>query len=80
MSKLKKALQYLKKENLTVEESINKTIYDYEGDLIAFFDWDGEEEYKGMIIFSEDEEKIGEVHWWFIDNSMKPFYVLEDNA
>lgn len=78
MSKVKKAINQLSKMNLKLEEVINKTIYNYEGDLIVFFDYNGDDRYKGIIILSNEKEKIGEVDWYYLDNSMKDFLVLKD--
>jgi hypothetical protein len=78
MSKVYKVLNHLKKQNLKLEEAINKTIYQYEDDFIVFYDYDGDEEYKGIIIFSDDKEKIGTVDWYYIDKSMKEYLVLKE--
>lgn len=72
--KIKKATRQMGRMGLKIEEAIYQTIYEYEGDLFVFFDYDGEEQYKGTIVYSKNLEKLGETDWYYIDASMKPFY------
>jgi hypothetical protein len=82
MSQVKKIMSSLSKLKLELEDAINQTIYKYEDDYFAFYDEVVEAEYgleyKGVIVYSEDKEKIGQVDYYYLDKSMKEYLVLKN--
>lgn len=74
---ISKALNNMEKLGLKLEDSIGKCIYEYKGNYIVLYDFDGELDFKGIIVYSPDDTQVGQVDWYQLDDLSTVVYALD---
>lgn len=77
MLKVEVSLNNLKKLGLDLNDSINESLYQTEDDeVIALYDYIEDDDCKGILVYSNDESKIGEVDYYQF-SELKEIYKIQ---